>query len=808
MEKIKKIAIDNIPIILILFVGFIIINWFRGNFIIDTLDFTFPYDRDFFLNRLFYIWNNSNSLGFLDSRIFANLIPYGIYTFILNFFDVPLVFGQKILVYIVFSGSGLSMYYLSRVIGLNKTAATVGAFFYMMNPFSMTFIWPIRNLFILSYAFMPLAVGHYISIFRSDKLSLKNSILHVFLIFFLLTSAFSNPIIMLIYFFPVFLYTVISFVGKKRNYGVIKFGIISLILFLFLSSFWLVPFLGSFKTELGNAESKISDDLTVLKTNSKKALGAFSFTGFWALESSYKGDSYYPWFYKFETSQGIFLKFIPFLLFIIYLIYEKNKKRKIFLSIIVTSCIFFITGIDDIFPSAKIRILEKFSFLVVAFRGLETKFSPILLLAISPAIGLGFSMLIKNFKGNSSKIIKIFLVIPIFMYFIYFVYLMEPFFSGNVIYGGGENYPSSRVKVPEYYQEARKWLSDQDKNFKIISFPISNVYLSAYKWPSGFSGTNPDRYLLGRNIITNNTGKSHEVLSEIGSISLINDNAYEKILELAGMINVKYLLFHYDADWNFIKDNKFWFEIYPKTFDAIKKRSIYHEFGELTFIEIPEYYLNPYIFTLGEVNFFGDKNKKGIDIYLRNFSEDPFVHKEENKKNYFVVKKENNEIDYNKNELKKPKEANFESINSTKKIIHIVEAKAPFFLVMSESYDSRWQVHLNNKKTDNFFGKFWPYPITNKVQDSHHYELNGYLNSWYINPDELCKNDNTACQKNADGSYNLEMTIEFWPQRLFYLGLIISGTTFIGCLGYLLYAWRKRRKLRLKENETVVDNRL
>lgn len=35
--------------------------------------------------------------------------------------------------------------------------------------------------------------------------------------------------------------------------------------------------------------------------------------------------------------------------------------------------------------------------------------------------------------------------------------------------------------------------------------------------------------------------------------------------------------------------------------------------------------------------------------------------------------------------------------------------------------------------------------------------------------------------------YDIEFVIEFWPQRWFYVGLLISGTTLAGCLGYLGY---------------------
>ena len=77
----------------------------------------------------------------------------------------------------------------------------------------------------------------------------------------------------------------------------------------------------------------------------------------------------------------------------------------------------------------------------------------------------------------------------------------------------------------------------------------------------------------------------------------------------------------------------------------------------------------------------------------------------------------------------------------------------------------------------------------------YHYELDDFLNAWYVDPSALCATPNASCTQNPDGSYNIEMVIEFTPQRWFYLGLLISGTTLLACLGYLTYAGvRKVRK--------------
>jgi hypothetical protein len=46
----------------------------------------------------------------------------------------------------------------------------------------------------------------------------------------------------------------------------------------------------------------------------------------------------------------------------------------------------------------------------------------------------------------------------------------------------------------------------------------------------------------------------------------------------------------------------------------------------------------------------------------------------------------------------------------------------------------------------------------------------------------------------------MRLTLYFKPQSYFYLGLLISGTTLLACLGYLAYAYAfaKRRKVKRK----------
>jgi hypothetical protein len=60
------------------------------------------------------------------------------------------------------------------------------------------------------------------------------------------------------------------------------------------------------------------------------------------------------------------------------------------------------------------------------------------------------------------------------------------------------------------------------------------------------------------------------------------------------------------------------------------------------------------------------------------------------------------------------------------------------------------------------------------IAEDRHYLVNSYANSWYITPEDV------------GGQEDYELIVEFWPQRLFYIGLFISLITLIGCLAYLL----------------------
>ncbi len=78
-------------------------------------------------------------------------------------------------------------------------------------------------------------------------------------------------------------------------------------------------------------------------------------------------------------------------------------------------------------------------------------------------------------------------------------------------------------------------------------------------------------------------------------------------------------------------------------------------------------------------------------------------------------------------------------------------------------------IQNDNLPSGRLFETWFTKSIENKIT---HLKANGYANAWIIDPENICKESN--CIKNPTGSYDFEIIIEFWPQRLFYIGSIIT----------------------------------
>lgn len=99
-----------------------------------------------------------------------------------------------------------------------------------------------------------------------------------------------------------------------------------------------------------------------------------------------------------------------------------------------------------------------------------------------------------------------------------------------------------------------------------------------------------------------------------------------------------------------------------------------------------------------------------------------------------------------------------------------VNATEPFMVSFAESYDPLWTA-----KIDKIDGKSVESGVIRPIP------LYSVVNGFWINQ-----------------TGNLDITIEYEPQRWFYIGAAISITTLIICIAYFIFDWRKRKDVIIK----------
>jgi len=133
--------------------------------------------------------------------------------------------------------------------------------------------------------------------------------------------------------------------------------------------------------------------------------------------------------------------------------------------------------------------------------------------------------------------------------------------------------------------------------------------------------------------------------------------------------------------------------------------------------------------------------------------------------------------------------------------IEVSSSATPFTLVLSQQYDQGWRlVFENGEVIGSLEGRV---PLAgqaiepDEAGESCHFSVDGGLNAWYVDPQELLAGD--ADGENADGVLSLELVLEFYPQRQARWGLVLTLLTFLGVIALALGVLIARGRARLKK---------
>ncbi len=115
----------------------------------------------------------------------------------------------------------------------------------------------------------------------------------------------------------------------------------------------------------------------------------------------------------------------------------------------------------------------------------------------------------------------------------------------------------------------------------------------------------------------------------------------------------------------------------------------------------------------------------------------------------------------------------FARINSTKYIVKLEKLPTqPFLLVFLEGFNPNWKVYLNSSPPDSYH--FWETWFSKPLIGENHFMINGYANSWLIDPDA------------SEGVDTAGFIIDYWPQKFFYLAIVIVCLTLLFCINCLI----------------------
>jgi len=112
----------------------------------------------------------------------------------------------------------------------------------------------------------------------------------------------------------------------------------------------------------------------------------------------------------------------------------------------------------------------------------------------------------------------------------------------------------------------------------------------------------------------------------------------------------------------------------------------------------------------------------------------------------------------------------FRRKNPTNYLVNVKGAEKPYVLVFGEAFNPGWKVYLGQDRgLLNIFAR--------PLGEDRHIEVNGYANAWFI-----------------DKVGNYDVSVVYWPQMLFKLGMTISTISFVSYLLLMLVKIRRVNK--------------
>jgi hypothetical protein len=529
------------------------------------------------------------------------------------------------------------------------------------------------------YIFIPLLFGLYLGFIKDGKLIFGALFL---LVLFLGSSGFGNPALALSLAIVLFFLTcfLLIFGYIKISKDLVLKLLILFALSLLVNFYWILPLLTQVRSGVGTLTTSNILDLAWWLQHSSNPL-----TSTIRLIQG-NGDQFFPGnfpYLRFEFLKEYFilLSFLPFLL-VIFSIAQKKIKKGLYWS-------FLSVFILLVMGTARVRFpFEKINNFLFQLPGLNTlrgyeKFA--IFIPFVMAVLLLFFLIQSRKKVYYKFSVAIFCIVLL---------LPLPFYAGKIQQNMSfifarekvKDYRTAEysflVKIPEEYYEIQSVINNDPEEFKIASLPynvIGSIGWANYpEWK--LQGEDVTKLLYNKIAIDPNNFYFNQWLFA----REFNQSNYDPvwIVELLGILNTKYIIFHKDVAEEFTNATEEKIEYLEKS-QAIKK---IEENDYFNLYQISDQFRVPYVF--------GSEENLAIQ-------ESP--------------EKINNTFSDLKEDIKK---VNFNRVNPKKISVSLGDNFSRNYLILNEPYDSDWKAFY--KKNGE------------KKKKLVHVNSLGYANGWKI----------------------------------------------------------------------------
>lgn len=746
------------------------------------------------LRGLLYIWNDNYSLGVSILPSFSNR-PWWLFNAICGIlFQGKFVAQFQIILAMLFGG--FFMYYYLFTVFLSagyKSRAVFPAFcgglFFSLSPvFLGHFIGGAFNQMDTLVLLPLLLTILHIGICAKN---LNRIVICISVLMALIATSLQNFIFGGLF---VFLYVLFFYPIAWKNKLIVYVKIF--LLTLALSLFWILPLVYSVIGE--NVQQRLQENLSYSNLiYNVPAVSDALFT-----------NGYVRQFYNFLVWPGIYgiwktvallvVSFVALATLFLRKKYNQLYKYGLFWWVLYLFFLIFASGFLSPFGAVVEYLYKNFSLMAV-FRSPQWWMMP---LTVTFAILIGFAVEIlldklKNINKYTVYGVRIFIILII-------LFMLHPtFLYGDL--GADRLYQRAKLgeswykadhldgyKMPDDYREAISYLSQLPDNGRVILLPLSgSPYYMETDYQREGAGVDPviiyksPKPFIFNDLYDDYNGKA--------LISMMEKEAYVSknidFLYFGKIFNARYLLLKKDYSPVSSAYRKYWNgeEMYGILRDNMNQIGEIIIDGKSTvLIKLNDKYFLPHIYSPAIADFYN------IDIDQK-ISNDGTISIEGNNivrlmetlkrtESTAVIPPQYGDLFANARKVNKLK-INYDKINPIKYRIKISGAQESFPLIFSEAFNGNWKIYPVRGAGRSFYETYFQKPLSEK----NHFIANGYGNGWLIDLDGI--KDFGKYELNKDNTIDFELIIEFWPQRLFYVGMALSGMALLGCIIYLVSAF-------------------